>query len=143
MIARRRSLVVLTWIALAALALSWSPTAGASISPQPLAEITIAAHGGHPTNSAAGQVTPDSVTIEVPIAAASDDAGVNAAWDWCFYGANHNEIYFGQCADGADITSGFRFNPVAIPQRRTHRRSPHPVYRGRPLYRRHDRALPR
>ena len=116
MIARRRSLMVLTWVALAALALSWTPAAGASISPQPLAEITIAANGGHPTNSAAGQVTPDSVTIEVPIAAGSDDAGVNAAWDWCFYGANHNEIYFGQCADGADITSGFRFNPVAIPR---------------------------
>ena len=62
------------------------------------------------------QVPPASTTIEVPIAAGSDDAGVNAAWDWCFYGANHNEIYFGQCADGADITSGFRFNPVAIPR---------------------------
>ena len=43
MIARRPSLMALTWVALAALALSWTPAAGASISPQPLAAITIAA----------------------------------------------------------------------------------------------------
>ncbi len=74
--------------------------------------------GGLPAgvNTARRQVPPASTTIEVPIAASSDDAGINAAWDWCTYGTNHNEIYFGQCADGADITSGFRFNPVAIPR---------------------------
>ncbi len=59
---------------------------------------------------------PTTVTIEIPTIASSDDAGINAAGDWCFYGTGNNEIYFGQCADGTDITSGFRFTAVPIPR---------------------------
>jgi hypothetical protein len=62
------------------------------------------------------QATPVVVSIEVPIAASSDDAGINAASGWCVYGTGHNEIYFGQCEDGTDISSGFRFAQVPIPQ---------------------------
>jgi hypothetical protein len=64
----------------------------------------------------AGMFASQFTTIEVPIAAGSDDAGVNAAWDWCTYGTNHNEIYFGQCADGTGITGGFRFANVPVPR---------------------------
>lgn len=64
----------------------------------------------------AGMFASQLTTIEVPIAAGSDDAGINAAWDWCTYGTNHNEIYFGQCADGTGITSGFRFANVPVPR---------------------------
>ncbi len=53
-------------------------------------------------------------TIEIPITAGSDDAGLDAANSGCPYGTGFNEIYFGQCADGAGVTSGFRFVQVPI-----------------------------
>jgi PKD repeat protein len=42
----------------------------------------------------------------------SDDAGPD---DSCDYSTGHNEIYFGQCSDEQEMTSGFRFENVAIP----------------------------
>lgn len=53
-------------------------------------------------------------TIEIPITAGSDDAGMNAAYSWCTYGTGYNEIYFGQCIDGTGVTSGFRFVQVPL-----------------------------
>lgn len=58
--------------------------------------------------------TPTAVTLEIPIAASSDDAGIGQD---CAYSTNNSEIYFGQCASNADITSGFRFADVPIPHR--------------------------
>jgi hypothetical protein len=57
---------------------------------------------------------PTVVTLEIPIARSSDDAGIGQG---CNFSTNNNEIYFGQCANGADITSGFRFANVNIPRR--------------------------
>jgi hypothetical protein len=58
-------------------------------------------------------------TIRVPILSGSDDAGDVPPYPEigsCSYHTNANEVYFGECPDGADITSGFRFQNVSIPQ---------------------------
>lgn len=79
-------------------------------------DVSTAAAASSNTQPLGGLNTSQGITIEIPIAAGSDDAGINAAWDWCTYGTNHNEIYFGQCADGTGITSGFRFANVPVPR---------------------------
>ena len=53
-----------------------------------------------------------STTIEVQIAAGSDDAGIDYE---CRYSTAKNEIYLGLCQDGQEITSGLRFVNVPIP----------------------------
>ena len=59
-------------------------------------------------------------TIEIPIAAGSDDAGPNPASAWpslggCEYGTSWNEVYFGLCVGGPYVVSGFRFTNVPVP----------------------------
>lgn len=46
----------------------------------------------------------------------SDDAGADPYGGACLYRVNANEIYFGQCPHGQNITSGFRFPNVTLPQ---------------------------
>lgn len=46
----------------------------------------------------------------------SDDAGTDPRFGACVYRPNANEIYFGQCPNGQNITSGFRFPNVTLPQ---------------------------
>ena len=59
--------------------------------------------------------TPAGATVEVRIRASSDDAGPNPNSD-CVYRTNWNEVYFGECPNGAGITSGFRFGDVRVPR---------------------------
>lgn len=47
----------------------------------------------------------EDVSIEVPIIAGSDDAGISQS---CDYSTSLPEIYFGVCGDGTGIMSGFR-----------------------------------
>jgi uncharacterized repeat protein (TIGR01451 family) len=61
-----------------------------------------------------------SHTIEIPINASSDDASTNPhnqsyPGSDCYDDILGNEVYFGECADGTSIVSGFRFENVAIP----------------------------
>jgi hypothetical protein len=59
------------------------------------------------------QVTDEIVQV-FRIDHGSDDAGPSGL---CDYSTSWNEIYFGQCPNGQDITSGFRFANVTIPRR--------------------------
>lgn len=66
------------------------------------------------------QPHPGITTVEIPIAAGSDDAGPNPASAWpspngCEYGTGWNEVYFGVCGSGAYVVSGFRFTNVPVP----------------------------
>jgi len=56
--------------------------------------------------------------VRSEITAGSDDAGtITILPSTCSYSGGTNEVYFGQCyGTGTDITSGFRFNNVQIPQ---------------------------
>lgn len=58
---------------------------------------------------------PESSTIVVSITQGSDDAGPNPD-EGCRYSTSWNEIYFGECFDGTDVVSGFRFDNVSVPQ---------------------------
>jgi PKD repeat protein len=49
------------------------------------------------------------------VSSSTDDAGLNPDGA-CSYSTAWNEIYFGECADGSSITSGFRFPNVTIPR---------------------------
>jgi hypothetical protein len=49
------------------------------------------------------------------VSGGSSDAGTDPRYT-CSYSTGANEIYFGQCPNGQNITSGFRFTNVAIPQ---------------------------
>ncbi len=66
-------------------------------------------------------LNPAGVTIEIPIATGSDDAGPNLASAYpspggCEYRTSWNEIYFGWCISGASGgVSGFRFTDVPVP----------------------------
>lgn len=60
--------------------------------------------------------SPKATTIQVRISAGSDDAGPNPNNPNCTYSISWNEIYFGECKDGSDITSGFRFTNVQLPR---------------------------
>jgi hypothetical protein len=55
-----------------------------------------------------------SITIEVPLAASADDAGMD--YFNCEYKTNHPEVYFGECSSGAYFTPGFRFSGVQLPR---------------------------
>jgi len=68
--------------------------------------------GAFQSDNNGGQAS--SITVEVPMSAGSDDAGNE--YDACKYATSHNEIYFGECADGSSITSGFRFANVPVPR---------------------------
>ncbi len=75
-----------------------------------------------PSNQSSGLIPtptptppPGTTTVVIPISQGSDDAGPNPD-QGCVYGTYWNEAYFGECFDGSDITSGFRFNNVAVPQ---------------------------
>ncbi|RMD65263.1 hypothetical protein D6833_03215 [Candidatus Parcubacteria bacterium] len=56
----------------------------------------------------------DIVTAQVQIASGPEDAGPEPSV--CAYATSWNEIYFGECANGPLITSGFRFGNVPVPQ---------------------------
>ena len=58
--------------------------------------------------------SPTAITIEVPITAGSDDAGLH--YDDCEFSTAHNELYLGLCSTGDEITSGMRFANVPIPR---------------------------
>lgn len=59
---------------------------------------------------------PIGTTVTATIIQGSDDAGPNAVPGFgCSYTVSWNEIYFGECDDGTNVTSGFRFADVAIP----------------------------
>ncbi|MCD4669205.1 MAG: hypothetical protein K8S14_02030, partial [Actinomycetia bacterium] len=65
-----------------------------------------------PTPTPTSTPTPISTTIVISISQGSDDAGHHYL---CDYSTTWNEIYFGECNTGADITSGFRFTNVPLP----------------------------
>lgn len=50
------------------------------------------------------------------VSSGTDDAGTDPRFGRCVYTASANEIYFGQCPNGQNITSGFRFPNVTLPQ---------------------------
>ncbi len=54
--------------------------------------------------------------VKAIISEGSDDAGQDAAT--CSFSIGHNEIYFGQCDNGDEIVSGFRFQniPISTPE---------------------------
>lgn len=55
-----------------------------------------------------------SITTSSVVSSGSDDAGTDPVG--CLSQSEYYEIYFGQCNDGSEITSGFLFRAVAIPQ---------------------------
>ncbi|MCI0610954.1 MAG: peptidoglycan DD-metalloendopeptidase family protein [Anaerolineae bacterium] len=70
--------------------------------------------GNTPTPTPTPTTPPNTQTIRVSINKGSDDAGTNPTP--CVSNATDNEIYLGACFNGNDITSGFRFENVQIPQ---------------------------
>ncbi len=58
---------------------------------------------------------PVTTTVEMPVLHGSDDAGHDPGFN-CAYSIGSNEIYFGECYDGRNITSGFRFPNVPVPR---------------------------
>ncbi|NMC16044.1 MAG: hypothetical protein GYA40_05295 [Chloroflexi bacterium] len=50
------------------------------------------------------------------VSTGTDDAGTDPRFGRCIYTTSANEIYFGQCPYGQNITSGFRFPNVTLPQ---------------------------
>ncbi|MBN2066215.1 MAG: amidase domain-containing protein [Candidatus Thermoplasmatota archaeon] len=52
--------------------------------------------------------------IKAQVETTSDDAGMSPGS--CAYSSPNNEVYLGNCVNGGDITSGFRFNNIEIPQ---------------------------
>jgi hypothetical protein len=54
------------------------------------------------------------VTVRISITTGLEDAGPEPST--CRYSTSWNEIYFGECANGARITSGFRFGNVPAPR---------------------------
>jgi len=44
----------------------------------------------------------------------NDDAGTDPRFGGCVYTTSANEIYFGRCANGSYVTSGFRFPNVQV-----------------------------
>lgn len=58
---------------------------------------------------------PVTTTVEMPVLQGSDDAGHDPGFN-CAYSIGSNEIYFGECYDGRNITSGFRFPNVPVPR---------------------------
>jgi murein DD-endopeptidase MepM/ murein hydrolase activator NlpD len=68
-----------------------------------------------PTPSPTPTPTPLSpVTVRISITTGLEDAGPEPST--CRYSTSWNEIYFGECANGARITSGFRFGNVPVPR---------------------------
>ncbi len=65
-----------------------------------------------PTSTPAPPVT---TTVEARVLQGSDDAGHDPGRN-CAYSISSNEIYFGECYDGKNITSGFRFPNVPVPR---------------------------
>jgi len=57
----------------------------------------------------------DGTYCVFPVAKSSDDAGPNPVYD-CDFSTDWNEIFLGECYDGTDITSGFRFPNITLPQ---------------------------
>jgi|GEM_PF-5193236 len=58
---------------------------------------------------------PSGTTVVISISHGRDDAGPNPD-QGCSYSTSWNEIYFGECFDGTDVVSGFRFDNVPVPQ---------------------------
>lgn len=50
------------------------------------------------------------------VSGGADDASTDPRFGRCVYTTGANEIYFGQCSNGQNITSGFRFPNVTLPQ---------------------------
>lgn len=57
-----------------------------------------------------------TASVRSTVSVGSDDAGHDAAN--CSFSISHNEIYFGQCDNGDEIVSGFRFQniPISAPE---------------------------
>lgn len=78
-----------------------------------------------PTPMPEGMAEPSFRTLAAPalgctgercvfqVSGGADDAGTEPTR--CIFTPNANEIYFGQCPDGQNITSGFRFPNVTLP----------------------------
>jgi hypothetical protein len=49
------------------------------------------------------------------VSSGTDDAGTDPRFGGCVYTTSANEIYFGQCSNGQNVTSGFRFPNVTLP----------------------------
>jgi hypothetical protein len=70
------------------------------------------------SQSAATMIQPDaldedySIGLERFVVTGSDDAGPE--YSACDFATDRNEVYFGQCDDGSDITSGFVFRDIPI-----------------------------
>jgi PKD repeat protein len=76
--------------------------------------VSAAYAGGEVTSSYTTVITSTHLaTSAFTVTQGSDDAGPSPN---CVYATSHNEIYFGKCANGQDITSGFRFANVTIPR---------------------------
>lgn len=67
-----------------------------------------------PTPSPTPTPTPEGISVIVQVDQRADDAGDEAAS--CAFSTTWNELYFGECANGSDIVSGFRFAEVEVPQ---------------------------
>ncbi len=75
--------------------------------------VTATFSGGSVAGSFTSEVTSTHlVTKRFSIVEGSDDAGPNPD---CYYSTAHNEVYFGKCTSGQNLTSGFRFTEVSIP----------------------------
>ncbi len=59
--------------------------------------------------------TPVGTIVSVQVDSSVDDAGIEPGS--CTFSTSWREIYFGECANGSDITSGFRFDGVDVPPR--------------------------
>jgi len=59
-------------------------------------------------------VMTEEITATFSVSQGSDDAGLYP--DGCSYSISWNEIYFGKCTNGQDMTGGFRFVNVTIPR---------------------------
>ena len=68
-----------------------------------------------PTPTPTPSPTPSSSSITLTITGGNNDAGPNPVMG-CSNKTYWNEIYLGECSNGQDITSGFRFTNAQIPQ---------------------------
>jgi PKD repeat protein len=78
--------------------------------------LTVSGPGGGDTLAKSDYISVTAVpiyTFDSQIGQDSDDAGTDPG---CGYWPLRNEIYFGRCANGEGITSGFRFTDVTIPR---------------------------
>jgi murein DD-endopeptidase MepM/ murein hydrolase activator NlpD len=101
---------------------TWVPLGEYTFSPGPAVVILtdFAGAGGEASrrvyfDAVKWEAGPCGVTrVQVQIASGPEDAGPEPSA--CAYATSWNEIYFGECANGSLITSGFRFGNVPVPQ---------------------------